>query len=46
MSDDLDATLWFRMCLPCSEVRHDDCEGGDVWCECFVELLLEAEDLT
>ena len=37
---------WFRMCRPCSEVRHDDCLGADEWCECVAELLMESEDIT
>jgi hypothetical protein len=45
MPDD-DWRRWFRMCQPCSEVRHDACEGAAEWCECYVELLIEAEGLT
>lgn len=40
MADD---DLAFVVCVPCLEVRHDDCLGALVWCECFAEVLMEAE---
>lgn len=34
------------LCGPCGDFppRHDECQGGTVLCECFVELLIEAEE--
>lgn len=37
--------LWWRMCPRCAAVDHEHCEGGDVWCECLAELLMEAEEI-
>lgn len=34
------------MCPPCAAVDHEHCIGAQVWCECLVELLFEAEEMT
>lgn len=46
MPDDDDWRRRFRMCEPCSQVRHAECLGAEQWCECYVELLIEAEEMS
>lgn len=39
-----DPTLGPVLCLPCQWVLHDACMGAVTVCECFTELLIEAEE--
>lgn len=36
---------YYDMCPPCAAVLHEACVGGEIFCACLAELLMEAEDI-